>query len=137
MGVSVINASLATYFNNTVVFDIQIVSDSNINCSLLLSTDRFTEVYSLLLKHGLNDEHFNFPAEDNSNWTNLAQARATLLVDNQIIYSKEISPLNVSSVNISVMIIVGLIFILFISVMLYAKRRNLNLGLKTSFNLIS
>jgi hypothetical protein len=125
-------ARMSAYSNNTVGLNLQIASDSVVNCSLLLSTDRFTKVYPLTIHEGLNVFNFNYPAEE-PNWVNLAQSRVILLINKQIVYNEPISPLNLQSSNFYVLISLGSILTLFTS--FYIINCSINKRLRMKSNL--
>ncbi len=118
--VVVSGAKIAIDNNLTITLDVSTASDMAVNSTMLVATDRFTEVYSVNLPQGFGHIKFEYPYITNSSvqsaggpyWLHLTQTRVILIVGGTVVFDGLVSLLNPALMNIYLMLITGIILIL-------------------------
>jgi hypothetical protein len=110
--------------------DLKMTSDFPTNTTILISTDRFTDVYVTNLATGTNNLTFEYPYITNSSgsdtggpyWLHLTQTRV-IVVGETIIYNGFISPLIPTLINIYLMLIAGIVLTIYLLITYISRKR--------------
>jgi len=126
--VLVSGAKIAINNNLTITLNLSVTSNTAVNSTILVSTDRFTEVYSVNLTKGFNDVKFEYPYVSNlsqggSYWLYLTQARVILIVGGTVIFNSPVSLLNPALMNIYLLLITGIILTAYLLITYISRNR--------------